>query len=602
MADADQTKPYWLIVRDLAIDLLAGMAAVAGTAILLAGGRSIGIVLLVTAALGIALRLGWRIREMDRPGWPLGLALVPRGLLIAGVAIALAEPPVATIGTGFAAGFGAALLIAVLSSEPQLSRAANHRVRFVAHLPGAPVDPPPRDFTAATLASSLGATVVGLLLSALGASPWWWALVAAAALGPAAALALDGRRKILAIRRLRDVIPTALAEYAPEFVVYTSRPDDASYQVTMWLPYLRRSGRRFVIITRDRVPAAALADLTDIPIIECRRITDLEAIVVPSLHAAFYVNASSGNSAFVRYRQLTHVYLGHGDSDKPPSYNPMHAMFDQVFCAGPAATRRYGDHGVRIPEEKFRVVGRPQVEDVPRTAGAIGEVRAPVVLYAPTWRGHVKETMLYSLPVGERIVAALLARGATVIFRPHPFSYEEPADASALARIQARLAADAKATGRPHRWGAAAESDLGILDCMNLSHAMVTDVSSVVSDYLFSGKPFAMIAVSAEPDAFRVEYPVSRAAYVVRGDLADLEPSLDQILGADPIAPQRAAIRADYSATSRPRPTPTPSCRLCAISRAAPSPAGPTSMTRRAATSPSPRSHPMPAPTSRTRC
>ena len=184
-------------------------------------------------------------------------------------------------------------------------------------------------------------------------------------------------------------------------MVYTSRPDDASYQITMWLPYLRRAGRRFVIITRDRVPAEVLAGLTDVPVIESRRIADLDAMVVPSLRAAFYVNASSGNGAFVRYHHLTHVYLGHGDSDKPPSYNPTHAMYDQVFAAGPAATRRYADHGVRIPAEKFRVVGSAAGRGRAAVREArIGEVDRPLVLYAPTWKGHVEETMLYSLPVG----------------------------------------------------------------------------------------------------------------------------------------------------------------------------------------------------------
>ena len=63
----------------------------------------------------------------------------------------------------------------------------------------------------------------------------------------------------------------------------------------------------------------------------------------------------------MRFQHLTHIYLGHGDSDKPPSYNPTHAMYDQIFAAGPAAARRYAAHGVSIPAEKFRIVGRPQV-------------------------------------------------------------------------------------------------------------------------------------------------------------------------------------------------------------------------------------------------
>ena len=545
MADSEQIQAHRQMVRELVTDLTSVVAAAIGVGALVLGHRLSGLVLLVITLVAITVRQVWRGRASDQTGWQLGLVLVPRAFLVVGVATALA-PPQAVRTEGLAAGVGAALLVAVLASEPLLRRAANHRVRFIANLPGIEADPPSRDLVTPTIAANLGAVAVGWLVALLGGSPWWWTAASALALVPAALLALHGRRKILTSRRLRETVPAAVAAYAPEFVVYTSRPDDASYQVTMWLPYLQRAGRRFVIITRDRVPAEALAGLTDIPVIESRRISDLDPMVVPSLRAAFYVNASSGNGAFVRYHQLTHVYLGHGDSDKPPSYNPTHAMYDQVFAAGPAAARRYAAHGVRIPPEKFRVVGRPQAEDVALATRAISEAGQPVVLYAPTWRGHVEETMLYSLPVGERIVSALLARGASVIFRAHPFSYEDPTDAATIARIQSLLVADAARSGRPHRWGPAAESELGVLDCMNVSDAMVTDVSSVVSDYLFSGKPFAMIAVPYEPEAFREEYPVSRASYVVRGDLADLEPTLDQMLGADPVAPERLATRSDY--------------------------------------------------------
>ena len=60
----------------------------------------------------------------------------------------------------------------------------------------------------------------------------------------------------------------------------------------------------------------------------------------------------------------------------------------------------------------------------------------PTVLYAPAWRGHGAETMLQSLHHGGRIVAALLERGARVVFRPHPFSYAFPEDAATIERVQ----------------------------------------------------------------------------------------------------------------------------------------------------------------------
>src|SRR5699024_5714568 len=107
--------------------------------------------------------------------------------------------------------------------------------------------------------------------------------------------------------------------------------------------------------------------------------------------------------------------------------------------------------------------------------------------YAPTWRGHVEETMLYSLPVAPRMIEELLRRNATIIFRPHPFSYQFDQDVETIETIQTMLRQDAARTGRSHRYGAAAETDIDVFEATNLSDAMISDVSSVVSDYLYSG-------------------------------------------------------------------------------------------------------------------
>ncbi len=504
-----------------------------------------GALLTLAAITAAAVRL-LQLRRAAAPGWqPLGRAVVARAAAACAAAIALAESG-RTSSSGLVAGIAAAILIGSIAIEPYVARATRFTVPLAARLPGISDRRSLPPIATPAVAASLVGTAAGPVLAAGGASPWWWVLAAALAVIPMAVLAADGRAKIVFARRRRAEVPAAVASYAPDFVVYTARPDDASYQVMMWLPYLKRAGRRFLVVVRNPEPAAALAALTDVPVVEARSMTDLDALVVPSLKAAFYVNASSGNGQLVRFQHLSHVYLGHGDSDKPPSYNPTHAMYDQIFAAGAAATRRYAAHGVRIPAEKFRIVGRPQVEDVRPAAQPIAEIAHPTVLYAPTWRGHVEETMLYSLPTGEQIVAALIARGATVIFRPHPFSYDFPDDAAVIARIQALLEADAAASGREHLWGPAAEKDRGILDCINASDAMVSDVSSVVSDYLFSGKPFAMIAVPSAPEQFIDEYPIAQASYVVRRDLADLDAQLAQMLGADPLAERRTAIRVDY--------------------------------------------------------
>src|SRR5699024_9952433 len=336
-----------------------------------------------------------------------------------------------------------------------------------------------------------------------------------------------------------------MADYAPEFYIYTSRPDDASYQIRMWLPYLEKTGKKYAVITRRDVPARVLAECTEAPVVTCRTSADLEQMLVPSLGAVFYVNASSGNGEMIRHQEYTHVYQGHGDSDKPPSYNPTHAMYDQIFAAGQAATERYGAHGVSILPEKFEIVGRPQLETVELSSG-LPEGGASTVLYAPTWRGHVDETMLHSLPVAPRIIGELIRREKTVIFRPHPFSYEYAEDAETIGRIHTILDEDRARSGRQHVFGAEAESELDVIECMNLSDAMISDVSSVVSDYLYSGKPFAMTAVSAQSAEFVSEYPIARASYVLNGDLSNLEDVLDSILLSDTDRRNRLKYRSYY--------------------------------------------------------
>ena len=524
-------------------DVLTAVLAASSTIAALSQARLVALVCLSLALFGCALRTvaRWRLPDLLL----LGTAMAPRCLVAAGAAAALY-----TADGGRAAALPVGLAVLVLSSliaaEPLLGRVAGFQVPVVAHLPGVRGAKPAPDLSTAVVGAGLVASATGLILAAVEGSSWIWLGACLLAAVPAAVVAIGGRARVRASRRFAKQIGRAVADYAPEFVVYTAWPEDGSYQVMMWLPYLKRAGRRFLVITRHALPAQVLAKLTDVPVVEARRISDLEALLQPSVEAAFYVNASSGNGYLVRFQHLTHVFLGHGDSEKPTSYNPTHAMFDVIFAAGPAATRRYAAHGVRIPAEKFKIVGRPQVEDITRAERSISEVSQPVVLYAPTWRGHVQETLLHSLPVGDRIVTALLERGATVIFRPHAFSRQFPEDVAAIERIHRLLAADAKVSGRAHLWGAAAETDRTILECMNSSDAMICDVSSVVSDFLFSGKPFAMVAVPSEPARFVEDYPVAKAAYVIRGDLGNLSRALDDMLGDDPLAAQRAATRVDY--------------------------------------------------------
>jgi CDP-glycerol glycerophosphotransferase (TagB/SpsB family) len=156
---------------------------------------------------------------------------------------------------------------------------------------------------------------------------------------------------------------------------------------------------------------------------------------------------------------------------------------------------RYAAHGVSIRPEQFAIVGRPQIERVETRDEPLPQDAPRTVLLAPTWHGGEPNTDYSSLPQGAQIVDALLARGVTVIFRPHPHTSRDPQQTGLAQDIQRRLSADRKTTGRQHVFGRAAETDWDIPACFNHCDALITDVSSVASDFLATDKPLAMVAI-----------------------------------------------------------------------------------------------------------
>ena len=362
---------------------------------------------------------------------------------------------------------------------------------------------------------------------------------------------------VRALWRAREVeraelrLRPALEAHAPEFAVYFASTVGAHYQIGMWLPYFLRIGRPFIIVTRTAPMLRQIEQLclelgVEVPLIYRRTLRSVEEVIVDSMTASFYVNNAARNTHFVERRELTHIWLNHGDSEKPACFNPVHAIYDLIFSAGQAGIDRYARHGVTIPVEKFRIVGRPQVEMIRPQRAPIGDIEDQTVLYAPTWQGPFADSRVYSLPVGRQIVEAVLARGARVIFRAHPFNYRYADAAAMINEIGAVLDADRAATGREHLWGPAAEQEMSIEDCFNASDAMISDVSAVVSDYLHSGKPFAIVSVGREPEQLLLDVPAAKAAYVLREDLENLVGVCDDLLGADPLASVRIQTKIYY--------------------------------------------------------
>jgi Putative glycosyl/glycerophosphate transferases involved in teichoic acid biosynthesis TagF/TagB/EpsJ/RodC len=509
-------------VLQVALPSLLGWLALLAAAllVLLAPG-------LATAVVALAVILGyWLATARGR----IALGVAP------GVALAVALASARAAGSSWSWPLASTLAVVLLlafavPSLHSLLRPPVRSLRLPVPNPWFDAVPDPARLALMIALSLLAVSAGGLLPDG--------ALLAGVLLLAAAAVVLSA----LHLWALRDHRPeralaAALAPLAPRYLIYYAGPSQGAYQLQMWLPHLAAIGEPAAMLVRDPEFLATAAALTELPVLQADSVEAMEYLMVPSLRAVFYVNNDARNADGVRFARLRHVFLGHGDSDKPSSWSAMAGIYDQIFVAGQAGVDRYRDHGVLIPEAKFVKVGRPQL--AASLDAVTGGSPAPrTVLYAPTWRGGLDDMQLGSLRHGVELVTALLEAGVRVIFRPHPLSFRDAESRVLIGRIDAIIAA--RADGG---LTSAQASALSIAECMNRSDAMAADISSVVSDYLFTNKPFAVLVEAGKAELI-AESPLAGAATVVNLG-SDLAPQLTDLLGEDAHEHSRRLARSYY--------------------------------------------------------
>lgn len=412
-------------------------------------------------------------------------------------------------------------------------------------LPGVADGPPaPHRLVPLLRTALLGAAVAVLVVLALTRPT---PLAAVLGVVVAVALAVGASEGTLRHWRHRRRLRRALVRHAPTTAMAYAGKSGGPWQLRMWEPYLLRSGEPNIIVNLHAKYVERILTEGDTPLrspfvqLGSRGMKDLDDVLVPSLRAFFYVQNAQTNAHFMACKGITHVWLNHGDSDKPANYNPRHADYDVLVVCGQAGIDRYANHGIHVDADKFEVLGRPQAWEIEPARGPISTLEQPTVLYAPTWHGLDPAVNFSSLEQGPKIVDALLERGVRVVFRPHPLSYRWRIRRAVAMQIRRTLKAHRDAGGPGHVFGRRADVEWSVADCTNASDALISDVSSVVSDWLQSEKPYSMTAMRSSVEEFRDEYPIAQTAYVLRGDLENLDEVLDDLLVDDPLAEARSA-------------------------------------------------------------
>ncbi|HEX5542936.1 MAG TPA: hypothetical protein VFX60_15475 [Micromonospora sp.] len=400
-----------------------------------------------------------------------------------------------------------------------------------------------------------------------------------------------------------------VASYKPEVALYYSSGQDTAYQVNMWLSALTSLKRRPIIIVRERAHMSQIAP-TAIPIVCLTGGSDVMDFELPDLKVVLYVGNVGKNIHMLRNNNVKHVFIGHGDSDKLASANPVSKVYDEVWVAGRAGRDRYHRARVGVRDEAIVEVGRPQLAEVEPAGSRVNPMFT--VLYAPTFEGWSDDMYLSSVGVlGVKLIRHLLAHTPEIriLYKPHPLTgVRNAAVGRAHQAIMAALSAANEERLRQHHWAevaARAESerrearqllsrldaqiknlrneehadaaeqarDNGTVDsqrlaelvqceassreafwaavgwwshqtitgprpdlysCFNQADLLISDISSVVSDFLASGKPYVVTNLEdLDETTFRAQQTAAGGAYLLSPDYRQLDDILKAVQTPD---------------------------------------------------------------------
>jgi hypothetical protein len=88
--------------------------------------------------------------------------------------------------------------------------------------------------------------------------------------------------------------------------------------------------------------------------------------------------------------------------------------------------------------------------------------------------------------------------------------------------------------------------DMSESDAINQSTAMISDISGIVSDWLFSLKPYLLVSMDYPAEEFTSRYPVAKSGLVVdEFDDVIIKSFIAKLLGEDKLLDERIKMR-DY--------------------------------------------------------
>jgi hypothetical protein len=276
----------------------------------------------------------------------------------------------------------------------------------------------------------------------------------------------------------RSYIQKQLETIAPQLVVVF--PDTiAASQLQIWEPYLLACNYRTCVCAKSAKHKTVVSRL---PIFyQDAGFTINHLRGVKSIQVFLYVTNRPNNFNYLnKFPHIKHVFVGHGDSEKDASASRFCKVYDYLLVADRNAYERYAKNNVNISRKHVLMMGGPTLPGLvcQKTKQTLNNI-----LYAPTFEGKSEEKNYSSLAkIANYLEDSVKTGQYSFCFRPHPGTGQRLKHYSgirdSLRQLTTPLTPQTSTKVEQFNW----------------ADALVTDISGVLSEFLFTGKPIVVPA------------------------------------------------------------------------------------------------------------
>lgn len=179
------------------------------------------------------------------------------------------------------------------------------------------------------------------------------------------------------------------------FIYIDSRHDSAIHQINKWFEHHFFEKSSTLILNRRHLGLRSRLKLLSeagYNALTFRSPNELPELIDKIVY--YPINAYS-NAELVKHTQSMHVFIGHGDSDKLASVNPIIKIYSHILVAGDIAVKRLKDSNIinseHVESGKVIKIGMPYLGDnksIFNTARYFSYSDViKEILYCPTWEG-----------------------------------------------------------------------------------------------------------------------------------------------------------------------------------------------------------------------